>query len=208
MTYTLILLMAVIFTLQYLQPEITQAFAFTPIEILRGQNLHTLLTSIFLHADAIHLLVNMYFFYIFGSILEGEIHPFTYFGLFVFSGIIGGLGHILITVTIEGFIFWWAPFIPTLGASGAIFGIIAAYLYLIPRRRIRVIGGYGEQSQNVLAWNVAILFIIVEVILTLTSFGSGVAHGAHVFGFIGGYIVALIIRRIKDFREKILFFHG
>lgn len=202
MTYTLILLNVFILILQYLSPVITYTYSLIPAQILQGQNLHTLITSMFLHGDPVHLFFNMFFFYLFGPTVEQEMHPLLYIPLYIFAGIIGSLGHTLLTVTLEGFFFPFAAFIRTLGASGAIFGILAAYAYLMPRRRIRVWTGYGETGRYIAAWNFIMIYLIVEVFLTLISFGSGVAHGAHVFGFVGGYIFAITYQRLKLILER------
>jgi rhomboid protease GluP len=197
MTYTLILLNVFIHILQYLSLDITYNYSLIPAQILQGQNLHTLITCMFLHSDPIHLFYNMYFLYIFGPTVEREIHPLLYIPLYIFAGTIGSLGHTLLTVTLESLFFPYAAYIPALGASGAIFGIMAAYAYIMPRRRIRVWTGYGATEHYTAAWNFIMIYITIEVILTLMTFGSGVAHGAHVFGFLGGYIFAIIYQRLK-----------
>jgi membrane associated rhomboid family serine protease len=161
----------------------------------------TLVTSTFLHADFFHLFVNMYFLFIFGTVVEGEMHPFSYLALYIAAGIIGSLGHVLITATL-GLVF--DPMgmnmnIPALGASGAIFGVMAAYAYLLPRRPL---GVYGDSGRTTAAWNIIIIYFILELFQMFLSFGSGVAHGAHVFGFVGGFIFAFLYRHIRIQRTK------
>jgi membrane associated rhomboid family serine protease len=205
MTYTLILLNTVIFIIIYtieIQigfPLITYAFALIPAQIVAGQNLFTLVTSQFLHADFFHLLINMYFLYIFGAIVEREMHPFMYLALYIFAGIIGGLGHVLIVFTIGFAIGYSTVLIPTIGASGAIFGVMAAYAYLLPRRPVGISGDAGRTTA---AWNIIIIYFILEVILLFIAFGSGVAHGAHVFGFVGGFLFAYAYRHIRIWRNR------
>ncbi|MDO8056421.1 MAG: rhomboid family intramembrane serine protease, partial [Candidatus Hermodarchaeota archaeon] len=184
MTYTIILLNAVIFILQNVFYPLTYAFAMVPVQILSGQNLVTLITSMFLHADFFHLLINMYFLYVFGAVVEHEMHPFTYLGVYLLSGIIGSFGHILIAFTLGQMMDPITPLIPTIGASGAIFGIMAAYAYLLPRRPVAV---YGYGGRGIAIWNMIFLYFALEVIQLFLSAGSNIAHGAHVFGFIGGY---------------------
>ncbi|MFX1561994.1 MAG: rhomboid family intramembrane serine protease [Promethearchaeota archaeon] len=202
MTYTLILLNVFVHILQYLSPEITYNYSLVPAQILQAQNLHTLITCMFLHSDPIHLFYNMYFLYLFGPTVEQEMHPLLYIPLYLFAGIIGSLGHTFLTVTLEGIFIPYAAYIRTLGASGAIFGILAAYAYLMPRRRIRVWTGYGETNRYIAAWNFIMIYFIFEVVLTLIEFGSGVAHGAHVFGFVGGYIFAIAYQRLRLIIER------
>lgn len=196
LSYLLIIFNVFIYTLQLVNPWITYTLALIPIEILRLQNLHTLITAIFLHADPLHLFMNMYFFYLFGSAVEREANPLVFISLYLFSGLCGNLGHILISITIEPLFFPFAPFIRTLGSSGAVFGILAAYAYLLPRRRIRFWASYDDTSRTFMAWNIIILYFIIEVVYLFFPSG-GVSHGAHVFGFIGGYSFALLYVKIK-----------
>jgi membrane associated rhomboid family serine protease len=202
MTYTIILLNAVIFIMQNIYLPLTYMFAMIPAAIVSGQNLLTLITSMFLHADFFHLLINMYFLYIFGAVVEHEMHPYTYLGVYLLSGIVGSFGHILITYTL-GIMMMDSvgPVIPTIGASGAIFGIMAAYAYLLPRRPVAV---YGYGSRGIAIWNMIFLYFALEVIQLFLSVGSGIAHGAHVFGFIGGYLLAFGYRtlRVQSNRKK------
>ena len=196
MTYTLILLNTFIHLMQYVIPMITTVFTMVPANIIVGQALITLVTSTFLHADFFHLFINMYFLFIFGTVVEGEMHPFSYFALYLVAGIFGSLGHVLITATL-GVIF--DPMgigigIPALGASGAIFGVMAAYAYLLPRRPL---GVYRDGGRTTAAWSIIIIYFFLELFQMFLSFGSGVAHGAHVFGFVGGFIFALFYRFIR-----------
>ncbi|MFX1244726.1 MAG: rhomboid family intramembrane serine protease [Promethearchaeota archaeon] len=194
MTYILILLNAVIFIFQQFNDTITDLFAMVPALILSGQNLFTLITSMFLHGDFLHLLINMYFLYIFGSVVEHEMHPFIYLSVYILAGVVGSFGHILISYTLYSVVNPWSPSIPTIGASGAIFGIMAAYAYLLPRRPV---GVYGYGGRSVAIWNMIFLYFAIEVFQLFFSFGSNIAHGAHVFGFIGGYVIALVYRSLR-----------
>jgi membrane associated rhomboid family serine protease len=198
----LILLNVCIYALQVVSLPLTYVFSLVPADILSGQNLYTLVTCMFLHADPVHLVMNMYFLYVFGSSVEEEVRPLVFLPLYFFAGILGSLGHTLVTVTIESFFISDAAYIPTLGASGAIFGTMAAYVYLMPRRRLRVWGGYGDTDRYMMGWNFIILYFGLEVLLTFVSFGSGVAHGAHVFGFVGGYVFAVLYQRLRRRRDR------
>jgi rhomboid protease GluP len=196
-TLTLILLNVAIHVLQYVYLPLTYLYSLVPADILRGQDLFTLVTCMFLHADPIHLTVNMAFLYIFGSSVEEEVGPLVFLPLYFFAGTVGSLGHTLITVTLESLFVPDAAYIPTVGASGAIFGIMAAYAYLMPRRRLRVWGGYGDTERYVMGWNLIILYFVLEVVMTFADLGGGIAHGAHVFGFVGGYAFAVAYQRLR-----------
>ncbi len=201
-SYTLILLNISVYILQVMISGFTSLYALVPAEIVQGQNLHTLITSMFLHADPYHLFSNMWFFYIFSGPVEKELGPLVFIPFYLFSGVIGSLGHILITFTLESMFFPFAPYIMALGASGAIFGVMAAFAYLIPRKRLQIWSGYGETGRDMAAWNFIIFYFAIELVFLVLSFGSGIAHGAHVFGFVGGYLFAIVFRRAKLAREK------
>ena len=124
-------------------------------------------TSIFAHANILHLLLNMYTLWVFGSALEPLLGRARYLALFLISGFAGSLGVLLIA----------PPLVPVVGASGAIFGLFGAY-FVIQRR----LGGNATQMLVLLAINLGIGF--------LPNFN--IAWQAHVGGLIGGVLVGLI----------------
>jgi membrane associated rhomboid family serine protease len=108
-------------------------FTMVPTEIIHGQNLHTLFTSMFLHADIFHILGNMLFLYVFGDNVEdtfGHLHCLLFYFI---CGLVADFTHILSISTSSGLL------IPTLGASGAISGVMGAYILLYPRARIETL---------------------------------------------------------------------
>jgi membrane associated rhomboid family serine protease len=124
-------------------------------------------TSIFAHANVLHLLLNMYTLWVFGSALEPLLGRARYLALFLISGFAGSLGVLLIA----------SPLVPVVGASGAIFGLFGAFL-IIQRR----LGGNATQMLVLLAINLGIGFLP----------GFNIAWQAHVGGLIGGFLVGLI----------------
>ncbi|MEO8908535.1 MAG: rhomboid family intramembrane serine protease [Microbacteriaceae bacterium] len=123
-------------------------------------------TSIFAHASIIHIALNMYTLWIFGMILEPMLGRIRYLVLFLLSGLAGSLGVFLIA----------DPRIPVIGASGAIFGMLAAFL-IIQRR----LGGNATQLLILVGINLVIGFVI-----------PGIAWQAHLGGLVGGALVGLI----------------
>jgi membrane associated rhomboid family serine protease len=128
-----------------------------------------LITAAFLHYGPIHLLLNMLALYWFGSLLEQRIGSGKFVLLYLVSGLAGSAGALLLD-----------PTTPTVGASGAIFGILGAGLVL-ERQRDYVFGGS------------ALGIIIINLIFTWTI--SSISKGGHVGGLVGGIIVALGLTR-------------
>lgn len=124
-----------------------------------------LLTAAFLHYGPFHLLTNMLALYWFGSLLEQRIGSGRFLLLYIVSGLAGSAGALL-----------WSPLAPTVGASGAIFGILGAGLVL-ERQRDYVFGGS------------ALGVIVINFILTFSI--SSISKGGHIGGLVGGIIAAL-----------------
>jgi membrane associated rhomboid family serine protease len=120
-----------------------------------------LVTSMFLHGGYLHIAVNMYSLYFVGSILEHVIGRWRFLLLYLASGIAGSAGALV-----------WSPLTPTVGASGAIFGILGA-LFVLERRGAIVTGG---QIAGLIVLNLVITFAL----------SSYISVGAHVGGLIGG----------------------
>src|SRR3954469_11371864 len=94
----------------------------------------TLLTSMFMHGGFAHLFGNMLFLWIFGDNLENRLGHWRYLIFYLVCGLLASLAHVFSTVAFGG-----NPLIPSLGASGAISGVLGGYILLYPSRRVRVI---------------------------------------------------------------------
>ncbi|TFC09516.1 rhomboid family intramembrane serine protease [Cryobacterium algoritolerans] len=137
-----------------------------------------MLTTALVHGSILHVALNMYTLWIFGQILEGMLGRGRYFALYILSGLAGSLGVLFLA----------DPGVPVVGASGAIFGLMGAFL-VIQRR----LGGNSTQLLVLVGINLVIGFIP----------GLGIAWQAHVGGLIGGAVIGLIYvqtRRIRDQR--------
>jgi len=147
----------------------------------------TLFTSIFLHGGLLHLIGNMLYLHIFGDNVEdavGHVRMIVFYGL---CGLAAGLIHVVSDPTSA---------IPTIGASGAVSGILGAYLVLHPRARILVVGPYF-MTFRLPALTVLGLWIVVQVgsaAFTATD-QAGVAFWAHIGGFAAGAILIVPFRR-------------
>jgi membrane associated rhomboid family serine protease len=148
----------------------------------------TLLTSMFMHGGWMHLLGNMLFLWIFGDNLEHAMGRFRYLIFYLATGLIASLAHVFST-----FAFGDNPFIPSLGASGAISGVMGGYLLLFPRRQVRVIIMRMLTSVPAIVavglWFVLQLVQAFGVIAAGPQSGGGVAFMAHIGGFIAGLVL-------------------
>jgi membrane associated rhomboid family serine protease len=148
----------------------------------------TLLTSMFMHGSWMHLLGNMLFLFIFGDNVEDALGRVRYLIFYLVTGLIASLTQVFTT-----FAFHDNPFIPSLGASGAISGVLAGYLVLFPRKQVRVILLRILTSVPAIVaiglWFVLQLVEAVGVISAGPQQSGGVAFMAHVGGFVAGLIL-------------------
>ncbi|HEX8890867.1 MAG TPA: rhomboid family intramembrane serine protease [Pyrinomonadaceae bacterium] len=148
----------------------------------------TLLTSMFMHGGWMHLLGNMLFLFIFGDNVENALGRIRYLIFYLVTGVIASLTQVFTT-----FAFGDNPFIPSLGASGAISGVLAGYLVLFPRKQVRVILFQVLTSvPSIVAIGLWFVLQLVEAFGVLGAgpqSSGGVAFMAHVGGFISGLIL-------------------
>ncbi|MFZ4507134.1 MAG: rhomboid family intramembrane serine protease [Fimbriimonas sp.] len=155
----------------------------------------TLFTSMFLHGDIIHLLGNMWFLYLFGFSVEGRLRSFKFLPLYLLSGLAGSLLH--------HFIFGvQSPDIPSLGASGAIMGVLGAALFMFPYGKVDFfywIGYFWHGTFVWPMWGVGLLYLGQDVLFALLLGGrDGVAHLAHIGGALGGFVLCTCLRPMRD----------
>jgi len=168
-----------------------------PADILQTKNLHTLFTSMFLHADIFHIAGNMLFLYVFGDNVEDAFGHFRYLLFYIICGLAADFAHILSLTTPAELA------IPTLGASGAISGVMGAYILMYPRARIRtLILAYFIAVVSIPAFFFLGFWFLLQLLYTWVDIAGGVAYWAHIGGFIAGMILALILRRRKRKRLK------
>ena len=146
----------------------------------------TFFTSMFMHGGIAHLFGNMLFLFIFGDNIEHRLGHLRYFFFYFIVGIFASASHIIVT-----YMFGGNTLIPVLGASGAISGVLAAYLVLYPKKRVRVLLFYFlTEVPAVFAIGLWFVFQLVSGIGMLGGgIESGVAYGAHIGGFISGLLL-------------------
>jgi membrane associated rhomboid family serine protease len=151
--------------------------------------LATLLTSMFLHGSVMHLVGNMWFLFIFGDNVEDRFGHLGYLLMYLLSGFAAGVMHIVADAH---------SVIPTIGASGAIAGVMGAYLLLYPHARVMALIPLGPflRTTPVPAYLFLVLWFAIQVVSGLqTSAGmGGVAWWAHVGGFVAGAGATSLLR--------------
>jgi membrane associated rhomboid family serine protease len=213
-TYGLIAINVLVFLLQQDQgDEFTLAFAATPWEITHNQDIPeaaqplvqvahspcpipvrwTLLTSMFLHGSWMHLIGNMLYLWIVGDNVEEVLGPFRYLVVYLASGLVGSLAQIMINPD---------SVIPTLGASGAIAGIMGTYVIWFPHNQIRVLlFRYITVLPAVVViggWIALQIWLGTSAIQRAGETG-GVAYLAHVGGAITGIFVAFLFYDLAQY---------
>jgi membrane associated rhomboid family serine protease len=167
-----------------------RAWAFVPSSVAQGQGLAGLWTHMFLHGGLLHLLGNMYFLWLFGDNVEDRLNRFLYLVFFVSCGL-GAAGlHAWLTPDLD---------IPTLGASGAVSGVMGAYLLLYPHRKMYQVLWFFQFKVSVGFY----LFFWLGLQLVYAALGMpGVAWWAHVGGFGVGAGLLWIFRRFGLVRPE------
>lgn len=217
-TYLIIVLNIVVFL--FLQgmgtnENFTYAFSTVPAEILTGQDVAksvsvkdpitqdpvgvinlqhtpilvylTLVTSMFMHGGFAHLFGNMLFLWIFGDNLEHAMGHLRFAMFYLACGIVAGLAQVFTTSTVGD-----NPYIPMLGASGAISGVLGGYIMLFPHRRVKVF--MLRMLTEVPAYVALGLWFAFQLISGIGVLGNdsqsgGVAYAAHIGGFIAGLLL-------------------
>lgn len=146
----------------------------------------TLITSMFMHGGWAHLAGNMLYLWIFGDNIENAIGHKRYLFFYFLCGIIASLSHVFATKLLGQNLL-----IPSLGASGAISGVLGAYILLFPRRRVTMF--FIRFITHVSAFWAIGIWIVFQLINGLGMLGGaeagGVAYAAHLGGFIAGLLL-------------------
>jgi len=212
-TWSLIVLNVLVFVLLQgigRNERFTMAWATVPAEIVTGKDLTTathvevdretgqryevpglqptpivyltLLMAMFMHGGIAHLAGNMWFLHIFGDNVEDDMGHGRYVGFYLLTGLLASLAHVATTYLLRA-----DPTIPSLGASGAISGVLGGYLVLHPRRRVTVLMFRTvTEVPGIVAVGMWFAFQIISGLGMLGGQSTGVAYGAHIGGFVAG----------------------
>jgi membrane associated rhomboid family serine protease len=164
----------------------------------------TLVSCLFLHAGLLHLAGNLLFLWVFGQSVEDEMGPAGFLGFFVLCGILGGLVHALVHPS---------SMVPTVGASGAISGVLGAYLGLHPRAKLESVVLVAVWPLRLElpagAWLLGWLLLQIlaglralDAVHPLLGRGSGTGGGVAVWAHVGGFLAGLALFRFFLLRVR------
>ena len=219
----IIVLNVLVFLYQLVNPDFTNGYSTVPAEITTGKDLIgafmvtapdgssvqideapgpmpiwlTLFTSMFMHGGWLHIGGNMLFLFIFGDNVEKTFGSLKYLIFYLFCGIVAALAQVATDPQ---------SIIPSLGASGAISGVLAAYLVFFPTNRVRVLITLGIVFLRPIAVPAIVMIGVWALLQFINGLGaiavsqqtSGVAYWAHIGGFIAGLVIAFAARPFVD----------
>jgi len=193
-TYTIVAINVIVFLYEMSLGRGLQSFVIsygvTPEHIVSGNSFFTLITSMFIHGDFWHILGNMLFLWIFGDNVEDALGKFWFIVMYFLAGIGGSVAHILVSQNSA---------IPTIGASGAISGVLGAYLILYPRARVLAVVPIIFFIRFIMlpAYVFLGIWIFLQLFLGVgsTAGGAGVAYFAHIGGFVVGLLFGFMFKR-------------
>ena len=148
----------------------------------------------FLHGGFDHIFGNMWYLWLFGDNIEGVLGKIHYLFFYFLSGTAATGAHYLTNI---------GSAIPAIGASGAISGVLGAYLVFFPKVKVGVYSRYSGMTE-IPAFGLLALWFLMQLLFSSISLlggaGSGIAFSAHAGGFIFGYIYAQVFKRISPKR--------
>jgi membrane associated rhomboid family serine protease len=177
---------------------VNRIFGFMPASILPNSGAATdipliiaqvpgikLFTYMFLHGDLGHLFGNMLFLWVFGDNIEDAMGRFRYFVFYIACGIAAGLAHFWMQQTSQ---------VPLIGASGAISGLLAAYIILFPRAKVWVLFFTRIPIKLRAVWVLG-LYLAFNLVMVAMKSMDNVAWWAHIGGFAAGLVLVVLMRR-------------
>ena len=191
------------FTYSYgLIPSVLMGIDQLPDEIFKVSPIATIFTSMFMHGGWMHLIGNMLYLWIFADNIEEDLGTLNFVIFYFVSGIGAAMSQVLMDINSQ---------IPMIGASGAIGGVLGAYLINYPNAKVLVLIPFGFFSQliKIRALYVLGFWFVLQFInsfLSSHSGGGGVAYAAHIGGFITGVILILFFnkknKKIYKYKKK------
>ena len=147
----------------------------------------TLLVSMFMHGGIAHIAGNMLYLWIFGDNIENRMGHGRYLAFYLVCGVLASLAHVFTTAATGG-----NMLVPSLGASGAISGVLGGYMLLFPGRKVRMLMGRGVSEMP--AWVSIGMWFLFQLVAGMGVLGAGsqaggVAYAAHIGGFVAGLVL-------------------
>jgi membrane associated rhomboid family serine protease len=209
-TFTLIAVNVIAFGWQLfgigLEESVLRAGAI-PYEILRLEDIElrdvvpppfTILTSMFLHGGLGHIASNMLFLWIYGNNVEDALGRLRFLGFYLGSGVVAALAQSVAAVMTGD------ALVPMVGASGAIAGVLAAYLVMFPHSRVLTLVFilFFIQLVRLPAWILIGLWFVQQVLSVVLGGNPGVAFLAHIGGFVAGFLLVRVLGRRSRWRAR------
>lgn len=177
--------------------QFVNTYALIPKDVAHFENMETLVTSMFLHGGFMHIFGNMLFLYIFGNNVEDSMGHLRFFSFYMLCGFAASFLQVLVGPSVV---------IPNLGASGAIAGVLGAYMITYPKAKVNtlIFLGFFVIIRRVSAlfflgvWFIIQLFSGVGSIVAVSQ--GGIAYFAHIGGFLAGIALCFVFR--KEVRER------
>lgn len=193
-TLSIIALNIMVFVYQITLPDeqalaMIYNYAFIPKRFINGlgnyESYIPLFTSMFLHGDLFHIISNMWSLWLFGDNVEDKMGTFRFVGLYILTGLIAGFAHFISNPLSSA---------PTIGASGAIAGVMGAYFLMFPHSKILTLVPFIPFFIKLPAPIFLFIWFISQLRSGIAGNIAGVAWWAHIFGFLAGMI---LIRKYK-----------
>ena len=192
-TYVLIVINVLVFFLELNGGEaFIQRWAFVPSRFLADPvgDFATLFTAMFMHAGWAHLLGNMLYLWIFGDNVEDRLGHALFFVFYILCGLAATFAQLAISL---------GSTVANVGASGAIAGVLGAYLIMFPGKRVSVLMGRAVVPMSALVvigfWILIQIFSQISVFTAGSQGEGGVAYMAHIGGFVAGVILTYLLGR-------------
>jgi len=205
--FLILINISVFIYMNYFAPEDTRSIifklGFIPYELSHFVDINpknfvpiplTIFTAMFMHGGWVHLLSNMPYLWIFGDNIEDVLGHVKYLFFYIMCGIAATLVHGFININSQ---------VPTLGASGAIAGVLGAYMFLFPKARIKtlVILFVFIQIVHIPAVIMLGYWILLQILSAYAQHGSrsggGIAWFAHIGGFVAGLVLIIMMKKPK-----------
>jgi len=199
-TYGLIVLNVLFFLVELNGGEaFIQQWSVVPRRLLANpaSDFPTIFTSMFMHGGWLHLLGNMLYLWIFGDNVEDNFGHAKFLVFYLLCGVAATFAQVLVSSNSS---------VPNLGASGAIAGVLGAYIVMFPRGQVRVMMGRGiipMPALVVIGFWIVLQFISGIGSISQTADTGGVAYLAHVGGFIAGLVLTFLFRASRTNRAAI-----
>jgi membrane associated rhomboid family serine protease len=197
LTYAIIIANLFVFLVTlFFENQIIRDLGFRPayLSLELFPNIYTLFTSMFVHSGFLHILGNMFVFFFMGIAFEQRIGRKKFLAIYLITGVCGALTHSLLNL---------GSWIPLVGASGAIFGILGAFAYAYPRDEVVMPVPIGIMFiMRIKVIYATILFAVLETVIVMFSIQDSTAHFAHLGGLASGVVLAAVLIGKKAEKTK------